>query len=317
MKTISIFTFVFGFGLFTQAGESLLTHEAQVTGFGTIKYRPPVVQGARLPIVLFHGIYGGVSHRTWRQLVPELDQAGERVFLMDLPGAGESDTPRRTYSIEDFDLFVERFLEEVVGQRAAVVSESILSNGVLKVASTRPDLIRRVVMISPSGVKTLNEPPTVGEQRLFDNFWAEAGDPALFGKDQGLIAFYETLLEENSLRFFLAFGFFDDTLVNDDLLSDFSVLQSNIGQRFLSLSFVAGQLYRTFEESSQNVFVPVLGLFGKEYEPFQDNPVSTAADFADIRPAFQYVEIEEAGGSVQREQPKRVAEEIIIFSEPS
>ena len=57
-------------------------------------------------------------------------------------------------------------------------------------------------------------------------------------------------------------------------------MQSNIEQRFLTLSFVGGQLYRTFDESFKNVFVPVLGIpFGAEYEAFQDNPIDTAADF--------------------------------------
>ena len=128
-------------GLSAFAGESLLDSEATVTGFGTIKYRAPKVESDETPIVLFHGIYGGASHRAWRKLLPELEAAGKEVWLMDLPGVGESDKPKRPYAIEDFDLFVENFLVEVVGKRANLVSESILGNSVMRVSATWPDLV--------------------------------------------------------------------------------------------------------------------------------------------------------------------------------
>ncbi len=92
-------------------------------------------------------------------------------------------------------------------------------------------------------------------------------------------------------------------------------MRSNIKQRFITLAFVAGQLYRSFEESSKNVFIPVLGIFGADYEFFQDTPPSTADDFRAIRPQFDYIEIPNSGSSVQRERPEEVADEILIFHE--
>jgi len=287
------------------AGDSLLDQSTEVSGFGNIKYRAPVVESHEPPIVLFHGVYGGASHRTWRQLLPLLDAAGKAVYVMDLPGVGESDKPKRAYSLADFDLFVERFLEEVVGERANLVSESILSNGVLRVASLRPDLVRRVVTLNPSGVGSLVDPPSPREQGLYNR---------LFNDDAGAIEFYQNLLNPNSLEFFLKFSFFDDSLIDEELLADFSILKDNVDQRYLTLSFVGGQLYRSFEESSKNIFVPVMAIFGAEYEPFQDNPISRAEDFQAIRPSFEYVEIEESGSSVQREKPEDTAQKIIEFT---
>lgn len=285
-------------------GASLLTSEAEVSGFGTIKYRPPVVESNEPPIVLFHGIYGGASHRTWRKLLPLLDAQGKAVYIMDLPGVGESDKPKRPYSIADFDSFVEKFLTEVVGGRANIVTESILGNSGLRVAAERPDLVRRVALINPSGIYSLNEAPSEREQGLYDR---------LYNDDEAASAFYQNLLRDSSLAYFLRFGFYDDSLVNDDLLADFRVLRNNVDQRFLTLSFVGGQLFRSFEESSEGVFVPVLGIFGKEYEAFQDNKVAKAEDFAAIRPFFEYVEIEKSGASVQREKPESVALELQKF----
>lgn len=288
----------------TNAGESLLTNTSEVSGFGQIKYRPPVVESKDFPIVLFHGVYGGASHRTWRQLLPLLDQAGKAVYIMDLPGAGDSAKPQKRYTIEDLDLFVERFLAEVVKSRATVITESLAGTAGLKVASLRPDLVRRLILINPTGVKSLNAPPSEREQRLFDR---------LFNNETALDAFYQNLLVDNSLQYFLRFGFYDDSLVNENLLNDFRWARNNPDQKWLTLSFVGGQIYRSFEESSQNVFVPTLVLFGAEYEAFGDTPPSTAAEFQQIRPDFEYLEIEKSGSSVQRERPEIVAKEILSF----
>jgi hypothetical protein len=79
---------------------------------------------------------------------------------------------------------------------------------------------------------------------------------------------------DNSLQYFLRFGFYDDNLVNDNLLNDFRRARNNPEQKWLTLSFVSGQIYRSFEQSSQNVFVPTLVLFGAKYEAFGDTHIA-------------------------------------------
>ncbi len=285
---------------------SVLDESVWIEGFGQVKYRGPVVQNDRFPIVLIHGVYGGASHRTYRQLFPLLDQANERVYILDLPGAGDSDKPKRPYKLEDLDLFVEKFLDTVVKERATLVAESILSASALRVAALRPDLVRRLVLLNPSGLNSLNAPPSDREQALYDR---------LYNDEVALDQFYQNLLVDNSLRFFLKFGFFDDSLVNDELLNEFRAMRSNTDQKWLTLSFVGGQLFREFKKSAEGVFVPTLLIFGKEYENFADNKAATAADFKKIRPDFEYLEIEKSGSSVQRERPDETAKAVIKFSE--
>ena len=114
---------------------SKLNRHIHLPGFGKIAYRAPKFENNGPLIVLFHGIYGGASHRTWRQLLPVLDNHGARVYLMDLPGAGDSNSPKRIYTMEVMDAFVEQFLEKAVGEPANVVTESILGQSALKVSS--------------------------------------------------------------------------------------------------------------------------------------------------------------------------------------
>ncbi|MFP5519075.1 MAG: alpha/beta fold hydrolase [Bdellovibrionia bacterium] len=175
----------------------------------------------------------------------------------------------------------------------------------LKVTANRPDLVRRLILVNPAGVNSLNSPPSAREQQLYDR---------LYNDDAALTQFYQNLLVDNSLRFFLRFGFYDDSLVNETLLNDFRVMRNNIDQKYLTLSFVGGQLYRSFEKSAENVFVPTLLIFGAEYENFADNTTAKASDFQKLRPDFEYLEIAQSGSSVQREKPEETAKAILEFS---
>ena len=146
-KITIIFALLFSFGALSKEVpvelRSKLDRRIEIPGFGKIAYRGPKVGNNGPLIVLFHGIYGGASHRTWRQLLPILDNNGARVYLMDLPGAGDSHSPKRIYTMEVMDDFVEGFLEHAVGRAANVVTESILGQSALKIAGQRPELRTR------------------------------------------------------------------------------------------------------------------------------------------------------------------------------
>jgi pimeloyl-ACP methyl ester carboxylesterase len=302
---LSLFLFPFLAAAETKLSPSLLDQQVEVEGFGTIKYRGPVVDNDEFPILLVHGVYGGASHRAFRQILPLLDKANQKVFILDLPGTGESAKPKRPYRMEDLDLFLERFIATVIKARTTVVAESLMTASALRVSALRPDLIRRMVLLSPTGVYSLNSPPSGREQQLYDR---------LFNDEVASTQFYNNLLVDNSLRYFLRFAFFDDSLVNEDLLNDYRAMRGNTEQKYLTLSFVGGQLYRSFQDASENVFVPALLIFGAEYENFADNKAAKAADFMKFRPDFEYLEIAGSGSAVQREKPQETVEAILNFS---
>jgi pimeloyl-ACP methyl ester carboxylesterase len=191
----------------TTFSPSLLDKAVHVEGFGMIKYREPVVTNNEFPLLLIHGIYGGASHRTFKNILPLLDQAQQRVYIVDLPGVGESDKPKRAYKMEDMDLFVEKFIDTVIKERTSIVAESLMSASALKIASRRPDLVRRLVLLNPSGVNSLNAPPSAREQQLYDR---------LYNDEVASTQFYQNLLVDNSLQYFLKFGFYDDFIKEFD-----------------------------------------------------------------------------------------------------
>lgn len=109
-----------------------------------------VVSGSGPPLLLVHG-WGG-SWITYRRNIDAL-ALDHRVYAVDLPGNGASEFPEgRDFSAETGGEFVSRFIEEVVGEPAALAGVS--AGGLLcaLAADRRPDLVSHLILISSAGL---------------------------------------------------------------------------------------------------------------------------------------------------------------------
>mgnify|MGYP000169672787 CR=1 FL=1 len=289
--------------------KSQLDQSVNLANFGDIRFRAPLVGNTGPVIALFHGVYGGVSHRAFRELLPRLDAAGARVFIMDLPGVGESAQPKRIYDMAALDLFMENFLKEVVKEPSFVVAESLLTANALKVSAQSPELFKGLILISPTGIKTLATPGTKQQEELFQH---------VYGDETAGKLFYDGLLTDASIQFYLKKAYYDDSLVTHLLIQESALARETPDQRWLTFSFVGGKLYRPFSEAQAGVTRPVLAIFGDRAEPVGSDPaaVESAIEFQALRPDFQYLVVPEAGGSVHREKPDVVAQAILNFIAP-
>jgi pimeloyl-ACP methyl ester carboxylesterase len=291
--------------------QSLLDKSVELQGFGAIAFRSPLESSSQnaTPIVLFHAIFGGVSHRDFRQLLSSLDKTGAPVYIMDLPGVGRSAKPKTTYTLEKIDQFIAQFLAEVVRRPAHVVASGATTLSALKVAGQQPHLVKSLAIISPNGIKTLSSPPTAGQNQAYQQ--------ALQTDDA---AIWVNLLLPANIRLFYEAAFSQPSFLqkNGDILIEEGLIQrTNIEQRWITYAFVFGQFFRTFAEASQGVKVPVLAIFGADYKPIPANPPiepDRAEEFRQIRPDFKYLEIPQASASVSTEQPEAVTRAIVEFS---
>lgn len=285
---------------------SSLDRRVNLPGFGNIAYRAPLPRTRGPLFVLVHGIFAGSTHRSFNELLPLLDAAGARVYTLDLPGTGDSSSPKRAYSMAVLDQFVEAFMDQVVDAPATLVAESLLGVTALKVAALRPDLVARVALLSPTGVVNLEDPPSAEATNLYN---------AVYGNDALGLLFYQTLLSDPSLRFFLGRTFVDKSKLTDALLDEYRLARGKPGQRWISFAFVGGQLHRRFADVAPAVRVPVLAVFGQLAEsPGPTGRADNADDFAAIRRDFQYQTIAGAGLNVHREKPDAVARLLLDFA---
>lgn len=106
--------------------------------------------GKGVPIVLLHSINAAPSAF---EMAPIFEHfRGERpVYALDLPGFGFSERSNRVYSSQLYQNAITDFLRDVVGKPADVVALSLSCEFAALSATHNPELIRSLVMISPTG----------------------------------------------------------------------------------------------------------------------------------------------------------------------
>ncbi|MCW3068639.1 MAG: alpha/beta hydrolase fold protein [Solirubrobacterales bacterium] len=108
-------------------------------------------------IVFIHGLAG--SWTNWLEQLPVL-AAGHRVIALDLPGFGHSPMPSEEISISRYARLLDRLLEELQVDAAAVVGNSMGGFIGAELAIAFPQRVERLVLVSAAGISTYNDPRT-------------------------------------------------------------------------------------------------------------------------------------------------------------
>lgn len=96
--------------------------------------------------VLVHGI--GVSGRYFRKLADELARNG-RVFLLDLPGFGQTAKPSHSLTIGDYAAVVREFIMTHDIPQTVLIGHSMGCQIVAELARITPELTSKIVLIGP------------------------------------------------------------------------------------------------------------------------------------------------------------------------
>ena len=104
------------------------------------------VQGEGAPVLLINGLGGNVA--TWSPLLEQL--GGFEVITFDAPGAGRSQTPMRPYTISLIADIAAQVVRAAGHEHVDVLGYSLGGAVAQRLALTRPDLVRRLVLASTS-----------------------------------------------------------------------------------------------------------------------------------------------------------------------
>jgi pimeloyl-ACP methyl ester carboxylesterase len=105
------------------------------------------------PVVALHGLGG--NHLNWMAVADGLRRWG-RVLAPDLPGFGYSPAAR-SYSIRAHARAIAGLLESL-GQPSMVLGNSMGGLVAMLIAAERPDLVARLVLVSPASPPRVNDP---------------------------------------------------------------------------------------------------------------------------------------------------------------
>jgi 2-hydroxy-6-oxonona-2,4-dienedioate hydrolase len=98
--------------------------------------------------LLLHGLGGSID--SWRKNIEEISRS-LHVIALDLPGFGQSDKPRVSYTIKFYREFVFQFLESLGINKTSIIGSSLGGHIAAEVALAHPDVLRKLVLISPAG----------------------------------------------------------------------------------------------------------------------------------------------------------------------
>lgn len=108
--------------------------------------------GSGPPVVLLAGF--GLDHEVWDGTVTALLGAGLRAVAVDLRGTGRSDKPASGYGIDDLAGDVDAVLEAMDLADVRLVGYSFGGQVALRLASTRPDRLSRLLLLCSNGVRS-------------------------------------------------------------------------------------------------------------------------------------------------------------------
>ena len=120
--------------------------ESEYLQIGDIRVRY-LDRGTGQTAILVHGLGGSIE--SWANNIDALSRE-VRVIAIDLPGFGQSDKPKLNYTIKFYRDFLASFIEQLE-LRVTLVGSSLRGQIAAELAIVRPDLVQRLVLISPAG----------------------------------------------------------------------------------------------------------------------------------------------------------------------
>lgn len=112
------------------------------------------------PLVMLHTPSLGNSAYEMRKIVGALAQE-YRVYALDLLGFGLSDHPSIDYTSETYIAMCHDFLTQVVGQPVTLLASGLSCNYAVHVAYRYPNTCSRLILISPSELFEVQQPPKI------------------------------------------------------------------------------------------------------------------------------------------------------------
>jgi len=190
------------------------------------------VAGEGEPLLLLHGVYAGASYYEFRKNFEELSQ-DFRVYALDLLGCGMSERPSRRYEPEDVASQVEDFVREEIGEGAHLVASSLSAALLVPAAVRSPRLFRKLVLICPTGYRTLDRPSGRLGDVIYSLFLAPVVGNTL----------YHAIVSRWGIRYYLgSLAYHDDNLVTEGLVADYYRTSHQPGARYFPAAFVSGKL---------------------------------------------------------------------------
>jgi pimeloyl-ACP methyl ester carboxylesterase len=257
------------------------------------------------PLVLIHSVNAAASAYELRPLF-EHYRPRRPVWALDLPGFGFSERADRVYSPQLYESAILELLARQVGEPADVVALSLGSEFAARATQARPELVRSLALISPTGFaarKAGRASQWAGQAGAGDGVYQALSFP-LWSQ-----ALYDLIATQRSIRYFLQQSFVGPV---DNRMAEYAYLTAHqSGARYAPLYFLSGQLFTP--EVRQRVYarlsMPALVIYDQDaYTQFDALPA-----FLDEHPNWRGARITPTRGLPQFEKLPETTQALDAF----
>jgi len=273
----------------------------------TIGYQQAHSQAANAPaVVLIHGF--GASSVHWRKNIPDLAQTCH-VYAIDLIGYGKSDKPTPgdpiDYTFETWGQQVLDFCQQVVGQPAFLIGNSIGCVVAMQAAILDPQQVRGLALLDCS-LRLLHD-----RKRQALPWYRSAPTPfiqkALSYKPL-IQLFFTQLAKPKAVKRILRQAYGRKEEVTDELVALLLEPAFDEGAVDVFLAFISYSQGPIPEDLFPQLTCPTLVLWGKE-DPWE--PIELARAYGEYAAVEAFIELEGLGHCPQDEAPE-VVDPILI-----
>ena len=240
---------------------------------GQVFYRHAGAEdSARPPVLFVHGIGAGARSFMWRRNFLPLSH-DFRTYAVDLLGFGYSDKPANApYSSDLYVELLSDFLREIVGRPATLVGQGLSAAFATRVADERAELVRSLVLVSPTGADNLGARPGVAGAA----FYGLLHSPVLG------TSFYNAVTSERSVRDY-ARGqlFYEKRFATPRLVAHYYAVSHLPGAQHAATAFLSGYLNTDIREPFARLRQPVTLVWGKQDTA---NPIEQAGQLLSLNP---------------------------------
>lgn len=245
------------------------------------------------PVVLLHGSAAGVSAvHNWQHSMSPLARAGFSVYAPEFVGYGRTEKPAWANNIEAKEKHILDFMDALCLECVYLVGNSMGGRVSLGIAASRPDRVKKMVLLGSAGLRLARPSKDVLE---IPNFRPSKG----------------------TMRKMLEYIYYDKSIVTEEMLEQRYQMSLLPGADQALKSFMKGFVEADgslhlwdMESSLPKIKLPTLLLWGKGDRLV---PVSLGEKMSKILPNARLVVIDKCGHSVQIEHPQKFNDLVINF----
>ena len=265
----------------------------------SIRYQTAGTQGP--PLLLIHGFGAHSDH--WRKNIPELGRTN-RVYAIDLIGYGQSAKPipdhPLSYTFETWGQQVIDFCQEIIGEPAFFVGNSIGCIVAMQAATMAPDQVLGLIVLDCS-LRLLHD-----RKRATLPWYRSAPTPLIQAvlnyKPVGQF-FFARLAKPKTLKNILRQAYGRKDAVSDELIDLLLAPARDIAAVDVFVAFISYSQGPLPEDLLPQLTCPVLMLWGEE-DPWE--PIELGRELSRYEAVEDFIPLEGVGHCPQDEAPELV-----------